>query len=205
MPEIEYGGIKVKGGKLLLILPLLGTLGGAIWGGFEGYARWVAMETKIDRYVAPDLSNINKKVSVFEKSIENFEKTLATQDKIIKGQEKIINTKIVNIESTLESQETLLKSEVNGLQDSIIQAQDTVRDIRTDLKNEIHDMGDQISAIDKRSREADRIVRESIRTSEMDVRNVMKEVEKENTGLRKLVADLSLDKAILKEVAEGKY
>ena len=33
----------------------------------------------------------------------------------------------------------------------------------------------------------------------------LKEVEKENTGLRKLVADLSLDKAILKEVAEGKY
>ena len=33
----------------------------------------------------------------------------------------------------------------------------------------------------------------------------LKEVEKENTRLRKLVADLSLDKAILREVAEGKY
>ena len=33
----------------------------------------------------------------------------------------------------------------------------------------------------------------------------LKEVEKENSRLRKLVADLSLDKAILKEVAEGKY
>jgi len=33
----------------------------------------------------------------------------------------------------------------------------------------------------------------------------LKEVEKENTRLRKLVADLSLDKAILEEVAEGKY
>ena len=33
----------------------------------------------------------------------------------------------------------------------------------------------------------------------------LKEVEKENTRLRKLVADLSLDKAILKEVSEGKY
>jgi putative transposase len=32
----------------------------------------------------------------------------------------------------------------------------------------------------------------------------IKEVEKENTGLRKLVADMSLDKAILKEIAEGK-
>lgn len=33
----------------------------------------------------------------------------------------------------------------------------------------------------------------------------LKEMEKENARLRKLVADLSLDKAILKEVAEGKY
>jgi|TARA_B110000467_G_C17929768_1_gene269313 hypothetical protein len=33
----------------------------------------------------------------------------------------------------------------------------------------------------------------------------LKEVDKENTRLRKLVADLSLNKAILKEVAEGKY
>ena len=33
----------------------------------------------------------------------------------------------------------------------------------------------------------------------------LREVEKENIRLKKLVADLSLDKAILKEVAEGKY
>ena len=39
----------------------------------------------------------------------------------------------------------------------------------------------------------------------LDQANRLKQVEKENTRLRKLVADLSLDKAILKEVAEGKY
>ena len=39
----------------------------------------------------------------------------------------------------------------------------------------------------------------------LDQAKRLKEVEKENTRLRKLVADLSLDKAILKEVAEGKY
>ncbi|MCH8312553.1 MAG: transposase [Nitrospinae bacterium] len=33
----------------------------------------------------------------------------------------------------------------------------------------------------------------------------LKEMEKENVRLKQLVADLSLDKAILKEVAEGKY
>ncbi len=33
----------------------------------------------------------------------------------------------------------------------------------------------------------------------------LKEVEKENSRLKKLVADLSLDKAILKEAAEGNF
>lgn len=33
----------------------------------------------------------------------------------------------------------------------------------------------------------------------------LKELEKENTQIKKLVADLSLDKAILKEIAEGKW
>ena len=33
----------------------------------------------------------------------------------------------------------------------------------------------------------------------------LKELERENARLKKLVADLSLDKAILKEVAEGKF
>lgn len=33
----------------------------------------------------------------------------------------------------------------------------------------------------------------------------LKELERENSRLKKLVADLSLDKAILKEVAEGKF
>ena len=33
----------------------------------------------------------------------------------------------------------------------------------------------------------------------------LKEIEKENTRLKKLVADLSLDNAILKEAAEGNF
>jgi len=37
MAEVEYQGIRVSGGKLLLILPLLGTLGGGLWAGFERY------------------------------------------------------------------------------------------------------------------------------------------------------------------------
>ena len=47
MAEIEYKGIKVGGSKLLLILPLLGTIIGGLWGGFELYNRLMIAETKL--------------------------------------------------------------------------------------------------------------------------------------------------------------
>ena len=44
MAEIEYAGVKVGGSKLLLILPLLGTIVGGLWGGFELYGRLMEAE-----------------------------------------------------------------------------------------------------------------------------------------------------------------
>ena len=82
--EVEYKGIKIRGGKLLLILPLLGTLGGALWAGFEGYARWVAMEEKIDKYVAPDLSGFNLKLDVLEERITSLETNTGTEMSAVK-------------------------------------------------------------------------------------------------------------------------
>ena len=82
--EVEYKGIKIRGGKLLLILPLLGTLGGALWAGFEGYARWVAMEEKIDKYVAPDLSGFSLKLDVLEERITSLETNTNTEMSTVK-------------------------------------------------------------------------------------------------------------------------
>lgn len=48
MAEVEYKGIKVGGSKLLLILPLLGTLIGGLWGGFELYNRLLIAEQKLN-------------------------------------------------------------------------------------------------------------------------------------------------------------
>ena len=44
MAEIEYGGIKVGGSKLLLVLPLLGTIAGGLWAGFEFYKDYTDMK-----------------------------------------------------------------------------------------------------------------------------------------------------------------
>ena len=70
MAEIEYKGIKVGGSKLLLVVPLVGTIIGGLWGGFELFNRYQMMEKKIDSYVAPDLSGFDKRLEVVQQVLE---------------------------------------------------------------------------------------------------------------------------------------
>ena len=73
MAEVEYGGIKVGGSKLLLIIPLIGTLGGGLWAGFEFYKDYMDMKEQIQEYVAPDLSEFDKKIAIIEEHQKTVE------------------------------------------------------------------------------------------------------------------------------------
>jgi len=161
--EVEYKGIKIKGGKLLLIFPLLGTIGGAIWAGFEGYARWVAMEDKIANYTAPDLSGFTKQLSEFDTVVN------------------VTNEKIQNLETKLEteinSMSTLLQTEISTALDLVRSAQGDARDIRNELRKDINEVMDAISAVDKRSRASDTEVRNSVRNAENEVRTLIQHAE----------------------------
>ena len=76
MAEIEYSGIKIGGSKLLLIVPLLGTIIGGLWGGFELYSRYLSMEEKIQTYVAPDLSGFDKRIELIKTEVGMIEKEM---------------------------------------------------------------------------------------------------------------------------------
>lgn len=69
MAEIEYGGIKLGGSKLLLIIPLVTTLGGGLWAGFEFYKDYMDMKEQIQSYVAPDLSEFDKNLALIKEEM----------------------------------------------------------------------------------------------------------------------------------------
>ena len=41
--EIDVGGVKFRGGKLFLIITILSSFVGVLWGGFEAYQRYLTM------------------------------------------------------------------------------------------------------------------------------------------------------------------
>ena len=150
--EVEYKGIKVKGSKLLLILPLLATLGGSLWAGFEGYARWVAMEKKINGYVAPDLTGFTVKLDVLEERLT--------------GVETNTNTEVVALKTNITTEMAAVKELVSA-------AQDDARTIRTDLRKDINEVQDQVAGVDRRARGLDLEVRSILRQIETDMRTLM--------------------------------
>jgi hypothetical protein len=88
MAEVEYGGIKVSGGKLLLILPLVGTLGGGLWAGFEFYKDYMTMKEQISNYVSPDLSHIENKIAVLDATVN---KDVIAIMKVVEGIEREVS------------------------------------------------------------------------------------------------------------------
>ena len=83
MAEIEYAGVKVGGSKLLLVIPLIGSIIGGLWGGFEFYKDYTDMKEQIQSYVAPDLTGIENRVAVFAAENLTIRQTMEQQVKII--------------------------------------------------------------------------------------------------------------------------
>ena len=77
MANIEYEGLKISGTKWLIIFPLIGTIIGGLWGGFELYKRYEDMEQTISQYKAPDLSGFDKRIEVMDTSISSLKELVA--------------------------------------------------------------------------------------------------------------------------------
>ena len=150
MAEVEYGGIKVGGSKLLLIIPLLGTIIGGLWGGFEVYQRYLSMEERISAYTAPDLTGIEQNIAVIEE-------TLVSVSESVEQAKDYTRTIKNDLKDDLARQEALmerLEDKVNSSQDEIDETIDTAgerfdarRDaLYSDTDRKIKELEDRLGA-----------------------------------------------------------
>ena len=69
---ISIGGYEFTPAKLMVAFTLVSSLLGGLYGCFEVYKDYIGMKEKIAKYVAPDLSEFDKRLAVIE---QNSEKT----------------------------------------------------------------------------------------------------------------------------------
>lgn len=147
MAEVEIAGAKIKGGKMLLILPILGTLGGGLWGGFEFYKDYMNMREKIESYSAPDLSGFDKKLAVLRADMDALEKIeKVIEDSALQTRDEARTIK-VDLKGEILRTERLVESvekRVKGIQDDTRKMIDKENDRNDKLRERIQNRMDSI-------------------------------------------------------------
>ena len=133
MAEIEYGGIKIGGSKLLLIVPLVGTIIGGLWGGFELYSRYLDMEEKIQTYVAPDLSGFDKRLDVVKTEFDMLEKELRS-----------VREEITLVSDVAKEMKNDLRGDVRRIEKIVEDTEARVKDDSREFRDDMKDLEERV-------------------------------------------------------------
>jgi len=146
MAEVEFGDVKLTGGKMLLIIPLLGSILGAMWGGFEIYQRLLDAEEAVTNYVAPDMSGINQQLAVQAETLIGLQEDVDTQFKTITTLLDNLQEDVDRIREDTDETDTFVRTIDEN-------TNETQRDLRNDVYAMENTLNDRMREIDEQLRE----------------------------------------------------
>ena len=142
--EVEFAGVKFRGGKIFVIITALSTLGGGLYAGFEFYKDYMNMKEKIERYVAPDLSGFDKRIAVMESRMNEEVDLFKEEMNVLKGEVKLISG--VNRDMKVD-----MKQDVRRIEKIV---EDTERRVKEDSREFSRDMKDLKKELDEKIKKA---------------------------------------------------
>jgi hypothetical protein len=146
MAEVEYGGVKLTGSKLFMIIPLVSMLGGGLWAGFEFYKDYMDMKEQIQSYVAPDLSGFDKELAVLKEEMQiTREEVIIIRDAIGEQVDFMRDTKhdlradLVRMEKILDKVENDIDAVEDDAQSLMDRTKSDARSMIEDANNRFND------------------------------------------------------------------
>ena len=142
--EVEFAGVKFRGGKIFVIITALSTLGGGLYAGFEFWKDYMDMKEKIERYVAPDLSGFDKRISIMESRMNEEIDLFKEEMDVLKDEVKLISG--VNRDMKVD-----MKQDVRRIEKSV---EDTERRVKEDSREFSRDMKELKKELDEKIKKA---------------------------------------------------
>ena len=147
MAELEVAGIKFRGGRIFVVLTIISSLVGVLWGGFTYYQKFLDMEKKIDSYIAPDLSGFDKRLDLIQQETE-----MITQEMSMIIQEVQLVSDVANeLKNDLRQDVRRIEKIVNDVEQQVKEdSRDNAKDLKESIKNIKDDMKTLEEKIDKK-------------------------------------------------------
>jgi outer membrane murein-binding lipoprotein Lpp len=127
---ISIGGYEFTPAKLMVAFTIVSSTLGGLYGAFEVYKDYQGMKKRITEYVAPDLSELNKKMEI---TMQNSEKSVQyTQD--IKND---LKSDIRRLEGVVESVERSSKQMAREATQAQKETDQELRQVRKEIDSKI--------------------------------------------------------------------
>jgi gas vesicle protein len=134
MAEVEFGGMTFKGGKMMILLTALSTLGGASWAAFEFYKDYMDMKEIVQNI---DVGEIEARNNVIETKLE--EAIDYTRD--IKNS---LKDDILRIERVTEGTSNRMKTVQDDIDQRLREVSDLSRETEKDVRDSLRDLEDEV-------------------------------------------------------------
>lgn len=138
---ISIGGYEFTPAKLMVAFTIVSSILGGLYGAFEVYKSYQDMKTKIEKYVAPDLSEFDKRLEVIEKNQKSTTDALkdgaaktADYTRDIKNDLKNDIRRLEGVVEQVERSSKQLQREVNQ---SLKEQDNELRQVRKEIDNKI--------------------------------------------------------------------
>ena len=153
---ISIGGYEFTPAKLMVAFTLVSSTLGGLYGAFEVYKDYQGMKKKIAEYVAPDLSDFDKRLAVIE---ENSAKTTDYTRDIktdLKGDIRRNEQVTESVERYVKQANRETDQDVKAIRKDVVERLDRIRDDMDKLKR------DSEAKIEKLNRDVDNKIQKAI-------------------------------------------
>jgi cell division protein FtsB len=151
MAEFEFAGMTFRGGKIVVLITALSTLGGGAWGAFEFYNDYRNMKAQITSYVAPDLSHIDQELAVQKETMTSIEASLSALSLKIDALKSDLNADMDKVEALARRVDDTTATTQRELRDDVyeieIRVNERMRTLDQDLREARKDLEEKIQII----------------------------------------------------------
>lgn len=182
---ISVGGYEFTPAKLMIAFTIVSSIIGSLYGVFEAYKDYMGMKKKIAEYVAPDLSDFDKRLAVIE---ENSQKsTEYTRD--IKN----------DLKADIRRTETVTEQIERSVKQSQRETDSEMRDMRKAVREDLERARNEAAAIRRDSEQTRKEIQNEFTTARKEMQNefsaARREITKDIETLKKEV-DNKIQKAM---------
>jgi hypothetical protein len=127
---ISIGGYEFTPAKLMVAFTLVSSLLGGLYGCFEVYKDYMGMKKKIAEYVAPDLTEFDKRIAIIDQKIKKTEDSVNEANGYTRDIKNDLKSDLRRNESVTEQVERFVKS---AQRDSESEMREMRKGVREDL------------------------------------------------------------------------